>query len=58
VTAGITSVPLIRIMGACFMVLGTVAFMVPTEWGDIVMAIGFGGLNSMFGIIIVRRHGG
>ncbi|MFV1965778.1 MAG: hypothetical protein ACC628_10175 [Pirellulaceae bacterium] len=58
VTAGITSVPLIRVMGACFMVLGTAAFLVPTEWGDILMALGFGGLNSIFGIIIIRRHGG
>lgn len=58
VTAGITSVPAIRIMGVCFMVLGTAAFLLPTEWGDGLMALGFGGLNLVFGIIIMRKYGG
>lgn len=58
VTAGITSVGAIRLMGACFMVLGTVAFLVPAGWGDILMAVGFGGLNLLFGALIIRNYGG
>jgi hypothetical protein len=57
-TAGITSVPVIRVMGVCFMVLGASAFLLPTQWGDILMAVGFGGLNMTFGFIIARKYGG
>lgn len=57
-TAGTNSVSLIRVMGLCFIALGSVAFLLPTELGDILMALGFGGLNMTFGAIIVRRYGG
>jgi len=58
VTAGITSVPVIRVMGVFFMALGTIAFLSPTEWGDGFMALGFGGLHLVFGVIIIRKYGG
>ena len=58
VTAGITSVSAIRVMGICFMALGTVAFLSPTEWGDVLMALGFGGFNFLFGIMIIKKYGG
>jgi hypothetical protein len=58
VTASITSVPIIRLMGICFMALGSVAFLLPDEWGDLLMALGFGGLNVLFGITIIRNYGG
>ena len=45
-------------MGGCFMATGVAALAAPAAWGDWFMAIGFGGLHILFGIIIARRHGG
>jgi len=58
VTGGAFSVKIIPVMGICFMVVGTVALFCPAIWADLCMAIGFGGLHIIFGIIIARRHGG
>ena len=58
VTAGAFSVRLVPIMGACFMVLGAVALAAPAGYGDLLMALGFGGLQIGFGFVIARRYGG
>jgi hypothetical protein len=58
VTAGAFSVAIIPVMGVCFMVLGTFALFAPAAWGDAFMALGFGGLHILFGILIARRYGG
>lgn len=58
VTAGAFSVAIIPAMGLCFMALGTVALVGPASWGDAFMALGFGGLHIVFGILIARRYGG
>ncbi|HET6567068.1 MAG TPA: hypothetical protein VFG50_03825 [Rhodothermales bacterium] len=58
VTGGITSVRVIPIMGVSFMVLGAVALLVPSLSGDLLMALGFGGLHIVFGWIIARHYGG
>ena len=58
VAAGSYSVPIIPVMGMSFMALGTVALVAPPSWGNGLMAVGFGGLHIVFGILIARRYGG
>jgi hypothetical protein len=58
VTGGSYSVRLIPSMGAVFMVLGLAALASPATWGDVYMAIAFGGLHIVFGLVIWRKHGG
>jgi hypothetical protein len=58
VTGGSYSVRLIPSMGAVFMALGLAALASPQTWGDAYMAIAFGGLHIVFGLVIWRKHGG
>jgi hypothetical protein len=57
-TGGIFSVPIVRAIGVCFMALGIAAIMTPPEWGNVWLAIGFGGLHVGFGTYIARNYGG
>lgn len=57
-TAGAFSARIVPLMGACFIALGAAAFLSPPNWGDAWMALGFGGLQVVFGAIIWSRHGG
>jgi hypothetical protein len=58
VTGGSYSVRLIPSMGAVFMILGLAALASPAVWGNAYMAVAFGGLHIVFGLVIWRKHGG
>lgn len=55
---GAFSARVVPVMGWCFIALGAVAFMLPTNYGNLMMALSFGGLHIIFGAIIARRYGG
>jgi hypothetical protein len=58
VTGGAFSVPIVPVMGICFMCIGAVALFCPLSWSGYFLAGGFGGLHMIFGIVIARRYGG
>jgi hypothetical protein len=58
VTGGAFSVRVVPVMGLCLMVAGVAALLGPAAWGNICMAIGFGGLQIIFGSVIAYRYGG
>jgi hypothetical protein len=56
--AGTSSIRVVPLLGMSFMLLGTLAFLLPASLGNLCMAAGFGGLQIGFGLLIARRHGG
>jgi hypothetical protein len=57
-TGGMFSVPIVRIIGVCFMAAGIGAILTPHDWGNVWLGFGFGGLQLGFGVYIARYHGG
>ncbi len=58
VTGGAYSVRIVPIVGWIFVGLGLVSVFLPTSYGNFIMAIGFGALHVVFGLIVARRYGG
>lgn len=57
VAGGAFSVPAVPAAGVCFLALGAAALVAP-DAGDVLLALGFGGVNVGFGAWIAGRHGG
>jgi hypothetical protein len=58
VTGGVVSVPIVLVVGVCFMLLGVIAMVTPPAWGNVWLGIGFGLFHIGFGLYIARKHGG
>ena len=57
-TGGMFSVPIVRVIGGCFMVCGLAAILSPANLGNIWLGVGFGVLQVAFGLHIARNYGG
>jgi hypothetical protein len=58
VSSGTFSIPLVPVMGVCFMLLGIAACFTSFATMNVLLAAGFGGLHIIFGFLIARSYGG
>jgi hypothetical protein len=57
VAGGAWSVTAVPLMGASFMALSLPAFLI-TRWPDLWMALGFGMIHIVFGVLVTKKYGG
>lgn len=55
---GVFSIKPVPALGATFLTVGVATLLVTSLPGDAMLALGFGGLHIVWGILIARRHGG
>jgi hypothetical protein len=55
---GAFSARVVPVMGWCFIAVGAIAFALPSNYGNLMMAASFGVLHIIFGFVIARRYGG
>src|SRR5215471_3333664 len=58
VSGGTNSVRIVPVMGMSFIAFGTIVLAMGPEWANVGMAMGFGMLHVIFGVMIARRYGG
>ena len=58
VSSGAYSIPLVPVMGVCFMLLGITTCFLPLAVANVLLGAGFGGLHIVFGFLIARSYGG
>jgi hypothetical protein len=58
ISSGAYSIPVVPVMGVCYMVFGVGACFASPVVGNALVGIGFGGLHLIFGLLIARRYGG
>jgi hypothetical protein len=56
--AGTNSVRIVPVMGVSFIGFGAIVLVLGPEWANLGMAMGFGMLHVVFGVMIARRYGG
>jgi hypothetical protein len=58
VSSGAFSIPVVPVMGLCYMILGIAACFTGPLLGNALLGAAFGGLHVVFGVVIARRYGG
>jgi hypothetical protein len=58
ISGGAFSVGIVPAMGTVFLAIGAAALFLPAAWGDTMMALSFGVVHILFGVLVARRYGG